>query len=132
MPATLKNISNTPVTVILDHAAFLNTKSGWRRSTATFANMADDGSRAAREVRRSYPGSLTIQPGQEISDLHPAIARCAQVPNLVARKILSVTVLDEPTEQPEKKEPQEALKQRGRNTNRDVQALPADEKESAR
>lgn len=100
MPATLKNISNGPVTLILDHAAFLNSKDGWRRSTAKFANMGEDGGRSTREVRRSYPGTLTIQPGAEVTDLHPAIAKCSQVPNLIAGKVLSLTLTDEPTKAP--------------------------------
>jgi hypothetical protein len=94
MPATLKNISKQPVTVILDHPAFLNTKSGWQRSTAKFANGAT-GDRDVVEVRRSYPGTLTLQPGESARELHPAIINCSQVMNLVASKVLSVTTTEE-------------------------------------
>lgn len=134
MPATLKNISNAPVTVILDHAAFLNTKDGWRRSTAKFANMSEEGARTTREVRRSYPGALTIRPGEEVADLHPAIAKCAQVPGLIKSKILSLTLQDDPTPAKSEPEPTEApqSEKQSRKGKHASASTPDEDKEIAR
>lgn len=91
--ATVKNLSKQLVTVILDHGAFANADSGWRRGTASFAN-GPTGGRVVSEVRRSFPGVLTIAAGETVKGLHPAVRNCLQVQNLVAQRILSV-VLEE-------------------------------------
>jgi hypothetical protein len=91
MLATIKNESKQPVVLILDHQAFANKASGWKRTTAHFGSSNADGTRTVKEVRRSYPGTLTIQPGESVKDLHAAIVHCAQMPSLLARKVLSVT-----------------------------------------
>lgn len=90
MASTLKNESRQAVVVLLDHPAFLNRASGWHRSTAKFASTDENGTRLVEEVRRSYPGSLTLQPGEEVSGLHDAITGCSQVEGLIASKVLSV------------------------------------------
>lgn len=95
MPATLKNISKMPVTVILDHPAFLNPDNGWQRSTAEFARTLADGTREKAEVRRSIPGSLMLLPGESKEDLHPAIEKCRQVSNLIKAKVLTVTITED-------------------------------------
>lgn len=97
MLATIKNVSKQPVTLILDHPAFLNRESGWTRSTAKFASTTDEGARVVNEVRRSYPGTVTILPGQSLEEVHPAIQNCVQVPALLARKVLTITFQDDPT-----------------------------------
>lgn len=92
--ATVKNISRQPVTVILDHPAFANTRSGWRRTSMAFASTSAEGGLTTQEVRRALPGSLTILPGQSVSDLHPAIIKCKQVPQLIQDKVLSVELTE--------------------------------------
>lgn len=88
MGTTIRNLSNHAVVIVLDHAAFQNSDSGWRRATAKFASQNEDGSRSVLEHRRSYPGTLRIEAGASISGLHPAITRCAQVATLIERKVL--------------------------------------------
>lgn len=92
MTATLKNNSKQAVVLVLDHPAFANKESGWQRSAAHFASTTEEGQRVVAEVRRSYAGSLTILPGESITGLHEAISSCAQVPQLVASKVLTVTI----------------------------------------
>lgn len=98
MTATLKNNSKQAVVLVLDHPAFATKESGWKRTAARFGTTTDEGARVVSEVRRSYAGSLTILPGEAIDGLHEAIASCAQVPALVASKVLTLTVQsdDEP------------------------------------
>lgn len=91
MPKTVTNRSNQPVDIVLDHPAFHNSDSGWRRTSAKFANQNADGSRTVSDVRRSHPGVLRIQAGESVSGLHPAIEQCAQVITLKARRVLVVT-----------------------------------------
>lgn len=114
MLATLKNVSRQPVTIILDHAAFKNRDSGWSRGTVKLAKTDDQGSRVVSEVRRAYPGQITLMPGQSETDLHPAIQHCLQVPALIARRVLALTFTDA-DEQPET---QHALKQQNQGDNR--------------
>ena len=93
--ATITNISRQLVTVILDHAAFRNKESGFQRGIATFANYTEDGTRQVESVRRAYPPSLTLQPGESVSDLHPAVTKCSQVPALIAGRIVKVQFNEE-------------------------------------
>ena len=95
MPATLKNISKQPVTVILDHPAFLNEDNGWARGSAQFGRTMPDGSRELAEVRRSIPGTITLLPGQSKDGLHAAIQKCRQVRNLINAKVLSVKITED-------------------------------------
>jgi hypothetical protein len=97
MPATLKNVSKQPVTVILDQPALLTPELGWQRTTAKFGTTDDAGQRHVSEVRRSLPGTLMLMPGEAVADLPNAIAKCSQVPNLVASRVLELTY-----QQPEK------------------------------
>lgn len=90
MATTLKNKSRQPVVLVLDHAAFANKLSGWKRTTHQFAAQTEQGDRVVSEVRRSIPGSLTILPGESATGLHDAVVHCAQVPELVAKGILEV------------------------------------------
>ena len=92
MASTLKNESRQAVVIMLDHPAFSTRASGWQRATAKFASSEENGARTVAEVRRTYPGSLTLQPGEEVSGLHDAIVRCSQVAGLVATKVLTVRV----------------------------------------
>jgi hypothetical protein len=97
MSAILKNESKHPVVLVLDHAAFATKAAGWSRTTARFGFADDQGSRVVKEVRRAYPGSLTIFPGASTDPLHDAVVHCAQVPSLIAQRVLSVThVADKP------------------------------------
>lgn len=91
MSKTITNTSNQPVTIVLDHPAFHNSDSGWRRASAKFANQNADGSRTISDVRRSYPGTIRVGAKESVSGLHPAIEQCAQVITLKARKVLVVT-----------------------------------------
>lgn len=98
MGTTIRNLTNHPVVIVLDHTAFQNSDSGWRRDTAKFASQQLDGSRAVVELRRSYPGTLRIEAGGKVEGLHPAIVKCAQVATLIERKVL-VASEDKPTEE---------------------------------
>jgi hypothetical protein len=89
--ATVRNISKQTVTIILDHAVFATKAAGWQRTSVQFGQYTEGGARVVADVRRSYPGSLTILPGQSVSDLHPAISKCSQVSELVGRKVLVVS-----------------------------------------
>lgn len=95
MPATLKNISKQPVTVILDHPAFLNSDSGWTRGVAKFAQSQADGSRQIVEQRRSLPGTLFLSPGQTSPELHSAIAKCSQVQRLIDTGVVALETVKE-------------------------------------
>ena len=95
MSATVKNVSKHPVVLVLDHPAFANKDSGWRRGVAKFANTSELGGRTVTEVRRSYPGVITLMPGESVGELHPAIQKCSQVPALVARKVLAISHQDD-------------------------------------
>lgn len=95
MSATLKNKSRHTVVIVLDHQAFANKESGWNRTTASFATQTAEGNRVVQEVRRAYPGSLTILPGEVVKDLHDAIVNCSQVPELISRGVLQVTHSDD-------------------------------------
>jgi len=90
MASTLKNESRQAVVLILDHPAFLTKAHGWRRTTEKFASQNAAGVQSVVEKRRSYPGSLTLQPGEQVTDLDDAIAECSQVPALVAARVLSI------------------------------------------
>lgn len=90
LQATVRNLSRQTQTIILDHPAFLNRQSGWTRTTAKFGNATADGAYDIREVRRAYPGSLTLQAGESVSGLHPAIQKCMQVQSLVAQRVLAI------------------------------------------
>lgn len=94
MAATLKNKSRQPVVLVLDHPAFATKASGWNRTTAKFGATMEDGNRVVSEVRRAYPGTITLMPGESVPDLHPAIRSCSQVPGLVKAGVLEV--IDEP------------------------------------
>ena len=91
MAATLKNKSRQPVVLVLDHPAFADPANGWKRTTAKFGVTQEDGSRVVSEVRRAYPGTITLMPGESVTDLHPAIQSCSQVPHLVKTGVLTVT-----------------------------------------
>lgn len=93
MTATLKNKSRQPVVVVLDHPAFANKASGWNRTTAKFGATMEDGSRVVSEVRRAYPGTITLMPGESVEGLHPAIRFCSQMPGLMKA---GLEVIDEP------------------------------------
>lgn len=102
--ATVTNLSRQMVQLILDHPAFFTKQAGWQRTTATFANYTEEGARQVEEVRRTYPATLSILPGQSVSDLHPAIVNCSQVPALIAARILQVkTNESSPDAKPEAK-----------------------------
>lgn len=102
MPATLKNVSKQPVTVILDHPAFHKPDSGWSRGTAKFARTLADGSRELVEERRSTPGTITLMPGQTSEPLHDAIANVRQVQNLKSAGVLALeTVVEKKANKPD-------------------------------
>ena len=90
MPSTLKNESRQAVVIVLDHPAFQTKAHGWQRTSAAFASQAEDGARSVAEVRRSYPGTLTLQPGEEAAGLPDAIEHCSQVPGLKKSRVLSI------------------------------------------
>lgn len=93
--ASVTNLSRHAVQLILDQPAFFTKQAGWQRTTATFANYTEDGSRQVAEVRRAYPATLTLLPGQTVDKLHPAITKCSQVPLLVANRVLAVKIVEE-------------------------------------
>jgi hypothetical protein len=95
MSATLKNKSRQTVVLVLDHPTFATKAHGWQRTTAKFASVDASGNRTVTEVRRSYPGSLTLLGGQEISGLPAAVAFCAQMPELLANGTLAFTLQDD-------------------------------------
>jgi len=90
MASTLKNDSRQAVVLILDHPAFHTKAHGWRRTTESFASQNANGVQSIVEKRRSYPGSLTLQPGEKVEGLDDAIAECSQVPGLIATRVLSI------------------------------------------
>lgn len=94
MTTTVKNISKQPVVLVLDHPAFATKANGWNRTAMHFGSSTGDGRRVVTEVRRSHPGSITIMPGETVTDLHAAVANCSQVAGLVAQRILEVTDQD--------------------------------------
>lgn len=96
MAAIIKNESRQPVVLILDHPAFANKADGWVRSTAHFAAQSEDGRRSVKEVRRAYPGSLTLLPGESSAPMHEAVVRCAQFPGLLSKKVVSVSYQADP------------------------------------
>lgn len=95
MSVTVTNTSRQPVNVVLDHPAFFTKEAGWQRTTASFRSSDEDGNITTQEVRRAFPASLTLMPGESVSELHAAFAKCTQVPALIARKVLSVKIIKE-------------------------------------
>jgi hypothetical protein len=95
MSATLKNKDRQPLVVMLDHPAFATKAHGWRRTTAKFARHTDEGGRITTEVRRAYPGTLTLQPGESIEGLHEAIQHCSQIPALRAKRLVEITIQED-------------------------------------
>lgn len=96
MAATLKNKSRQPVVVVLDHPVFATKANGMVRTSAKFGSTEADGTKNVTELRRTYPGSITILPGESVPDLHSAIALCSQVPGLVKSGVLQVIEQEEP------------------------------------
>lgn len=107
MAATLKNKSRQPVVLVLDHPVFANKASGMQRTATKFGSTEADGTRVVSEVRRTYPGTITILPGESVKDLHSAISLCSQVPSLVKSGHLQVTEQEEPRVTVKKAEPEE-------------------------
>ena len=108
MNVTLKNNTSRAIPIMLDHPAFRNRKSGFRRRAQTVIDQARDGSKRPRVVQREEPGSITLPPRGEVRDLHPAIKNCAQVRGLLARKAVSIIKATEeaaPPKSPPKRRP---------------------------
>ena len=76
---TLFNLTNRPLVIVLDHPAFLRPKYGWKRVALQVQDEQPDGSRHARIIGQSIPGSITVPPKGKAQGLHPAIVHCAQV-----------------------------------------------------
>ena len=90
MNVTLKNNTAQAIPILLEHPAFRNRASGFRRTQQTVIDQARDGSISPRVVTREEPGSITLPPKGEVAGLHPAIKNCAQVRGLLRRGAVTI------------------------------------------
>lgn len=79
---TLVSKSRRAHTIVLDHDAFRTKQHGFKVRSLKFSND--------RRVRHPTPGVLTIQPGERIENLHPAIASLPQVKKLIADREVAI------------------------------------------
>ena len=82
----LVNLSPRPITIVLDHPTFRSKKYGWKQRLQPVIDMnPNTGDKTRRSVARSEPGSITV-PGRGEVEVHAAIAGCAQVKTMAARR----------------------------------------------
>ena len=81
MSVTLKNKTKRPLVYDLKHDDFreLPAPFGYQRFAGEFTSESSDGTRRSREVRMGVPSSITIQPGQELSGVPPAVKKVEAV-----------------------------------------------------
>jgi hypothetical protein len=98
MTVTLKNNTARAIPIVLDHPAFRNRASGFRRRPQTTIVQARNGARTTKIVQREEQGSITLPARGEVHGLHPAIKNCAQVRGLLARKAVAIKPDAPPTQ----------------------------------
>jgi len=90
MNVTLRNNTARSIPIVLDHPAFRNRKSGFRRRAQVSVTHERNGSRTTRTLQREEQGSITLPARGQVDDLHPAIKNCAQVRGLLARGAVTI------------------------------------------
>lgn len=90
MTVSLRNNTGQAIPIMLDHPAFRDRKSGFRRRTQQVTDQARDGTRRPRLVQREEHGTITLPPRGVVGALHPAIRNCSQVRGLLTRGAVSI------------------------------------------
>jgi hypothetical protein len=102
----LVNTSRRTHVIVLDHEVFRSKKYGFSIVNQVAHDESQGGVRTSRMMRRALPGSITLQPGQRIEGLHPAIEKVTQVAALLATQQVAIEPMETATTLPAPHPPQ--------------------------